>query len=110
MIKQVRGLKPSKIQKLERDATRQQDMPVCATCLKTIFAAAVQGYDGKWRDLRCHNAHIDDVFLEAGESAPVPSDDTQSFAPYKRDPAAEKKRQDKAKAVLEKYGVHKRDR
>ena len=108
ITKQARGIRPSKAKKLERSATRPEDMPPCATCGRVIYAAAVQGYDGRWRDLPCHHVHIEDVFLAAGESAPVASDESNSFAPVKSDPKAEEKRQKRAQAVLDKYGMVKR--
>ena len=106
MIKQVVGLKPHKQRKLDRGVTRQEDMPPCATCMRIIYGAAIQGYDGRWRCLKCNQAHIADVFRESGESAPLPSDDTSlSHTSAKFDAAHDAKRKAKAKAILDKYGV-----
>lgn len=111
ITKTARGVSPLKVKRLARGETRPEEMPPCATCLKLIMGAAVSGYDNKWRCLPCNAVHYREVFRESGESAPLPSDDTSSThtsAAFGR--AHEAKRQAKAKAVLDKYGLARRSR
>ena len=109
LTKQVRSAHPRKLARLERNATRTQDMPCCATCLKPIRDVAISGYDARWRCCPCNEAHTKDVLRESGESAPTPSEER----PFKTgaEEAAEKvaKREARIKNMLEKYGVVRRD-
>jgi hypothetical protein len=108
LTKQVRAAHPRKLKKLERNATRPQDMPCCATCLKPIRDVAICGYDSRWRCCPCNEAHTKDVFRESGESAPLPSEDRPFKTPEQEAAGAAAKREARVKTMLERYGVTKR--
>ena len=81
---------------------------MCAgICGKQIVGAAIAGYDGKWRCLPCQELHTADVLRESGESAPVASDEVKHFA-ARVDEAKEKRRQERAARMVEKYGAQRR--
>ena len=105
LVSQVRGINKLKEPKLAKLSTRQQDMPVCAGCLKPIVGAAVAGYDGEWRCLSCNRVHGEAVLLESGDSAPLPSDESIAKPAPPPDELAEKRRQKRADEILERYGV-----
>lgn len=110
-ITSVKGINPSKQKKFDRNRTRQQDMPVCAgPCGRQVFAAAVQGYDGKWRCLTCNDLHAAEVLHESGDSAPNASEHSPGRAADAIDPRHAAERSKHAARMLERYGVTKRRR
>jgi hypothetical protein len=105
---QVKGIREDKRQKIARHATRPQDMPACALCMRQIMGAAVQGYDGRWRCLACNDVHATEVLHESGDAAPNESENQPGLAAAKTPEATERRRQARAAAILEKYGVTKK--
>ena len=84
-------------------------MPVCVDCRAQPQSAAVAGYDGKWRCLRCNEIHAAAVLRESGNSAPNASEDRPFVSAKQTSRTAEERRQERAKKMLEKYGITKRN-
>ena len=80
---------------------------MCKLCLKQCVGAAIQGYDGAYYCMACIGEHHKMVLQESGESAPVESDNVKHLA-ARVDEAKEKKRQERAARMVEKYGAQRR--
>ena len=107
LTKQVRLPSPAVQKRLERGVTRQADMPKCVDCETQIVGAAIAGFDGQWRCLQHNELHNEAVLQESGDSAPNESENIKHFS-ARVDEAKEKRRQEKAAKILDKYGVAKR--